>query len=318
MFVAREITIPGDCRLSGLLTIPQNNNDKKLPAILMVPGAGKVDRDGNVRFLQSNMLRTLSTLLVSHGCITLRYDKRGVGKSTGNYYSAGLSDFIDDGVNAIRYLKTLPAVDTDRIVVLGHSEGAFLAPAICQKEKVNGLILLCGTALSGKQLILSTIKKLIQEIQQASGLKGLLCQLFSLDRLIEYMFKNIKHKALTLNHDVIKILGIKKFNAKWFKESYEFDSRYYLQKIYCPALVIGGEKDIQVDPNDTEKIAALIPSDVENYVIPNMNHILHTYPDRHHLLTCIREYRASLKYGISDDLSKIIVNWLQDQKILPL
>lgn len=117
---------------------------------MIIGGSGNGDRNGNMKKIQTNLYNNLAESLTNSGYITLRYDKRGVGKSEGCYYEAGVNDFLADAIRVTRFLKSIEDVNLDSIFLLGHSEGALLAPAVYEKEKVNGLILLCGSEIPGR------------------------------------------------------------------------------------------------------------------------------------------------------------------------
>lgn len=61
---------------------------------------------------------------------------------------------IEDATAVIRYAKSFPFVDDERIIVCGHSEGAMIATLLSSQEKVVGLILLGGAAMSLKDVCL--------------------------------------------------------------------------------------------------------------------------------------------------------------------
>src|SRR5699024_5071359 len=141
----QEIIVSSETPLAGTLTVPESENNIH-PAVLLIAGSGKVDRNGNAKQLEMNVYKDLANFLTKQGLMTLRYDKRGVGKSGGDYMKAGLSDFITDAGSLLSFLKNHPKVDSDRVFILGHSEGALIAPAVHQKVPASGLILLAGAA----------------------------------------------------------------------------------------------------------------------------------------------------------------------------
>lgn len=308
--IKRNVIFHSDVKLSGTLTLPGNDTKPK-PAIVMVAGSGSIDRDGNVKQFRSDLMLKLSDLLTKNGFITLCYDKRGIGESSGSYLESGLTEFIADAVSAVRYIKTVKEVDSERIIVLGHSEGAFIAPAVCSEEMPNGLILLCGTATPTKELLPLQCMRLINEIKKTKGIKGFLFKLLCLDRLVQWQWDKVNHKVLSSNDRVIKLFGIKKFNAKWLRDCYAYNVREFLPNITCPALIIGGEKDIQCIPDEAKDIANLIPGTCTYKIIPNMNHILCHYDEDHHLLSIMKEYHQSLNNGFSSELVNVLSDWLK-------
>ena len=125
------VTIGSDVKLKGTLTLPeQANNASSVPVVLMLHGSGPVDRDENYKWMKMNVFKELTEYIVPHGFATLRYDKRGVGESEGDYFKAGFWDLVKDAEASVRFLKTNAQIDADRIFLLGHSEGCTIAAAL--------------------------------------------------------------------------------------------------------------------------------------------------------------------------------------------
>ena len=69
--------------------------------------------------------------LASHGIAALViYDKRGVGKSIGNWMQSDFIDLADDAVAGITLLKQHKEIDPHRIGIYGHSQGGAIAPLV--------------------------------------------------------------------------------------------------------------------------------------------------------------------------------------------
>src|SRR5690606_14134928 len=99
-------------------------------------------------------------------------DKRGTHKSAGNVHETGVSDLIDDAASCVRFLKEQSFVNKEKIFLLGHSEGALLAPAVHEKNPVAGLILLAGAARPNVELLPLQNEMAYAELNQLPGLKG--------------------------------------------------------------------------------------------------------------------------------------------------
>ena len=85
----------------------------------------------------------------------LRYDKRGIGHSTGSYALATSADFTDDALAGVQYLKTVAQVRPTQIGLIGHSEGGLIAPlAATRSHDVAFIVLLAGPGLTGEQILL--------------------------------------------------------------------------------------------------------------------------------------------------------------------
>jgi dipeptidyl aminopeptidase/acylaminoacyl peptidase len=111
--------------LSGTLCLPSDRGP--MPAVLMLPGSGPMDRNENMEGQCLNTFNTFAHQLAEIGFASLRYDKRGCGKSTGEYFQAGYFDFVEDAVACFDRLKCHSLCASDQIYALGHSEGTLTA-----------------------------------------------------------------------------------------------------------------------------------------------------------------------------------------------
>ena len=63
----------------------------------------------------------------------LAYDKRGVGRSTGEWATATVDDLAADAAAAVAALQAHPQVAPGTVGVLGHSEGGWVALRLCTR-----------------------------------------------------------------------------------------------------------------------------------------------------------------------------------------
>jgi len=120
----REVTFRnGDIVLAGSVLLP-NAAVAKVPGIVFLHGSGAEGRWAS---------RYLATRFARAGFAALIWDKRGVGKSAGDWKTAKVDDFADDALAAIKKLRTMPEVDGDRVGIHGHSQGGTLVPSIATK-----------------------------------------------------------------------------------------------------------------------------------------------------------------------------------------
>lgn len=306
------VTIRGNYDLAGTLTTSVQEAGKR-PAILIIPGTGTGDRDGNIKQLRMNIYKELAESLSRLGFITLRYDKRGTHASGGSYVEAGLWDLVDDAEACVKYLESRADVDPERVLVLGHSEGAIIAPALNARHQLAGMILLAGMAEPGKEGFPKQSQRAIQELESMKGFKGSLLRLFRIPQMARRQTEKTFAKILGSKGDTIRIQG-KKINAKWFREHYAYNVLDDLEKTLCPVLAITGSKDIQVEPEHARIIADTVQGPSEWHMIPNMTHILKKTSEELSMLTLLKSYKKMAGDPFDHDMMELIARWLENFK----
>jgi pimeloyl-ACP methyl ester carboxylesterase len=289
----------GDQTLAGTLTVPQGTGP--FPAVLLLPGSGPIDRDSNHKRMPLGITGQLAEALHAAGHATFRYDKRGVGESTGRWQSAGFYDNRDDATTALEFLLARPDVDPDRVIVLGHSEGALHAAGIAAAgARTAGVVLLSCSAMPGEALLRWQSAQIAPTLPAA--IRALL-RLLRTDIEIRTAKTHVKIKATTT--DEARIEGAK-VNARWHREFMAHDPRNDLARVNVPTLAITGAKDLQVPASDLASIRALVPASVETHEIADMSHILRAQPGPASLSGYKREIRQPLETRLVD----LVVKWV--------
>lgn len=290
-------------QLAGTLSLPDKGDS--IPTVLLIPGSGPVDRNENHKKIKLNVFYELSAFLSSHGFAVLRYDKRGIGESSGNYWETGFHDNISDVLNALEFLKSQKEIDAKKIFLLGHSEGAFISTHIAGSGRdIAGIIFLAGGAHSGEE----TLKW--QAVKVVEGMKGFnkwLINLLHLDVTKSQQKQIDKIKKST--KDSYRIQLISKLNAKWMREFLAYDPADDLRKINVPVLAITGSKDIQVNSEDLIEMKEIIKSPYEYHILPDMSHLLRTETGE----ASISNYKNMVKHPIDQRVPQIILEWLNKQ-----
>jgi photosystem II stability/assembly factor-like uncharacterized protein/dienelactone hydrolase len=113
--------------------------EAKMPAMLFIPGytCSSIDE-----LPPSHPYKRIVDAFVDAGYVTLRIEKSGLGdsKNTPPCESCDLLDEIENFEVGLKKLKSLPYVDTNQIIIVGHSMGGIIAPAISAKNQVAGVI----------------------------------------------------------------------------------------------------------------------------------------------------------------------------------
>jgi uncharacterized protein len=138
--------------LAGTLTRPPGAGPFK--AVVLVSGSGPNNR--NEELLNHRPFLVLADALTRRDIATLRYDKRGVGQSTGDYSAATSVDFADDARAAAEFLRSGSGIPVSSVGLVGHSEGGLIAPMVADGDPdVAFLVLLAGPAVPGDEIIVS-------------------------------------------------------------------------------------------------------------------------------------------------------------------
>jgi uncharacterized protein len=291
--LAREMAVPAadGVRLAGTLTLPGTPGPH--PAVLLLPGSGRLDRDSNAGRLRMELGRPLATALAQHGVASLRYDRRGVGGTPGDWHTVGFLDNRADAAAALRALRDHPEV-TD-VGVLGHSEGAVHAMWLAANAAPSAVALLAGYARPGADAVRW------QGARLAESLPRVLLPL-----LRRVAVRQLARVAAT-TADAARIGGVR-VNARWWREQLAYDPRADLARIRVPVLAITGDKDTQVSPDDLDTIARLVPG-AEIRRVPGMTHILRRTDGPGSVFS----YRRLLRRPVDADLLTGVARWLADR-----
>ena len=272
--------------LAGTLTVPPG--DGPFPAVVLVSGSGPQDRDETV--FGHRPFLVLADALTRRGIVVLRYDDRGVGESTGNIATAVTADFADDAEGAVRYLAPLPEVAAGEIGIIGHSEGAVVAPIVANRdEDVGFVVLLASTGVTGEELL---VMQLIA-INRAMGVdEAITAQRSELQRSLLGLVSETPDDSVVARRarEILAAAGVTGAGADaqvralltpWMRYFLAYDPLPALRALKVPVLALWGGKDTQVPPEgNLEPVRAALEEsespDVTVRVLPGLNHLFQT------------------------------------------
>ena len=282
--------------LRGTLVVPAGPGP--WAAVLIIPGSGPLDRDSNIGSLRMN-IGTMAAALAQRGIASLRYDRRGIAASDGNWLATGFFDNRDDALAALHYLRLRPEVHGDALGVVGHSEGGLHALWLAGHANINAAVLLATPARSGRDALQW------QETRIRSTLP-------TIARPVSALMRAIASRTLARveasTGDTARIYG-RRMNVRWYRELLNYDPLEDLAMISAPVLAITGDKDLQVSPGDLEIFARLIPTHTETDAVTDLTHLLRRDTQRPRL----RSYRRLLKQPMDHDLVENVAIWLRSQ-----
>lgn len=270
------------------------------PAALLISGSGPVDRNSNTKRMSINVMGQIASVLASNDVTSLRYDKRGVGQSEGDYLSAGFHDNISDARAALEALRARPEVDADRVVIIGHSEGALIASALAADEQLAGVALLAGAATNGGDVLRWQAEQIAPTLPKPVTL---LMKLLRQD-LVRTQTKRLARIASSTD-DVIRIQFVK-LNAKWFREFMLFEPAAALARAAVPVLAITGTKDIQVNPADIELMEHAVPTPFAGHLVDDVTHLLRFEAGT----ASVRTYKQQARQPLDARVTELLIDWV--------
>jgi len=278
--------------LAASLTLPPGPGP--FPAAILIAGSGPQDRDETVAGHRPFLV--LADHLTRKGVAVLRYDKRGIGKSTGNFDQATTEDFAGDAAAALAFLKSQKEIDAGKIGLIGHSEGGIIAPMIASRSSdLAWMVLLAAPGLKGEDVMLLQS----QLILKAAG--------FDDDRIAKARDFNRQSYVLARKEkdpealeakltDLVDTTGMsttlppttlkpqaRMMTSPWFRFFLDYDPVPALEKTHCPVLALNGDSDLQMAPK--ENLAEIQKAlqeggnkDFQTKELPGLNHLFQHAP----------------------------------------
>ena len=290
--------------LAGTFTTPAHSGP--FPTALLLAGSGPLDRDGSHKRLKLNVSGQLAAELAKAGWASLRYDKRGVGASEGDYLSTGFFDELADAEAACDWL--IAREDVASVVAIGHSGGAVQSVELAGREPVlAGAVLLATSAKTGEETLRWQARQIGEKLLP-TPVRAIM-RLFRTDMLKQQDKSIAKLKATTA--DVTR-MNLAKVNAKWMREFIAYDPLPALAAASVPLLAITGSKDVQVDPADLRVIAQTTPN-AQVREVPDVDHILRHEPGPH---SNPRHYGRQIEQPLDPRVSEAVLAWLAERPAL--
>ncbi|MGH9347151.1 MAG: alpha/beta hydrolase family protein [Vicinamibacterales bacterium] len=299
------VTIPGNgFNIAGTLTRPKDDAQAarggRRPAVVLLSGSGAGDRDGVAGGVP--ILGQISGALADAGCITLRYDKRGSGQTGGRAESATLADFAEDARAVVRYLQKRKDVDPRRIVVLGHSEGAWVGLlAASREDRIRGVISIAAPATTGAELVLEQQRRALDQLKLSDAERQAKIELQKKIQAAVVSGKGWEDVPADVR---------KQADTPWFQSLLTFDPAKVIRNVEQPILILHPELDRQVPVEHADTLAELAKKSdsksVEVITVRGVNHLLVPATTGE-----VSEYGSLPDRNVSGDVTKAIVDWLQ-------
>jgi pimeloyl-ACP methyl ester carboxylesterase len=307
--------------LAGTLTLPTGTD--RAPAVLLIAGSGPNHRDSY--FSGHRTFKVMADYLSKRGYAVLRMDKRGVYKSSGEFHTAEIKDFVDDNLAAIEFLKNSENIQANNIHVIGHSEGSLVASMLASQTELSSIISMGGPGMSIYDI-------LVLQDQTEPAAKGAPENALPYLKSFSEKFYNTvlkeeseESRLKALNALYANLQGTEKEVVnKWvertgtlapefaaqetFKTHLQDNPLTYWARVQLPVLVLNGAKDSQVSAiENVSGIYTAIGGEKygsSQHIFPGLNHMFQTSKTGE-----VNDY-ALIEETISTNVLEVIEKWL--------
>ena len=312
-FTEKEVPFwTDDSYLAATLAVPDGKGP--FPAVIIVGGSGPLDRNGDLdhRLVEASQqagqpylvanstYRDIAQALSRAGFVTLRYDKRGIGNSTGPQ-----GDFpgpsLRDLKAAVTFLRTQETVDPKRIALVGHSIGGLWVLEETVEDKDIAAVCLMATPAKPFGDVI------VEQIEAMGKLAG------ANETAIESAVAKQRQIYEELNSGVLDPATLPEPSAsqyQFIKEIMNLSGAANAKLIKCPSLIVQGEKDLFTTiPEEAQLLKqAFIQGGNQNVTLvmfPDLDHVFRPAPG---------EPSPQLYYEnrgpISPEVVTTIVDWM--------
>lgn len=227
-------------KLSGSLYIPISI--KKVPAIIFMHGSGSEPRFASAYFADYFARRGIAVLI---------YDKRGVGKSTGNWRISTFQDLAKDAIAGIQFLEGNLKIDAKKIGVYGHSQGGSICPMLLTMyPKLSFGISSASAGVSMEESdwyeVQNRFKKYVSGNNYNNAMKVM-------DKYLKFASTGEGYEELTTEakkyekeqwfQDYIGNIDSTAFFFRYYRNIGSYNTVDYWKKVKQPVLILKGDKD---------------------------------------------------------------------------
>ncbi|MFZ6050813.1 alpha/beta hydrolase [Halocola ammonii] len=328
-YEVREITFENakaQINLAGTLTIPQGKGP--FPAVVLISGSGPQDR--NEEILGHKPFLVIADHFAQNGIAVLRYDDRGIAESEGDFEGATSREFADDALAAVEFLKKTKKIDPKAIGLAGHSEGGLVAAiAAAKSEKVNFVISLAGTGVSGGQVLRTQITAIaLAEGTPESAVEASLQEQEQIISAIEKAedYEDARERVRTALDSIIaqsdqeipdveslKNQTLSQYGTPWMHYFINYDPAQSWRQIEdIPVLAINGTNDLQVEAETNlnaieDALEEAGNEDITTMKIHGLNHLFQRSATGR-----VSEY-GKIEETINESVLELMTNWIHER-----
>ncbi|MEA4882839.1 MAG: alpha/beta fold hydrolase [Clostridia bacterium] len=266
--IEQEFTVEnGDVLLAAALTIP-SDGALAHPLAILISGSGPQDRNGDTPPVYvTGIFREMAERLARAGIAVLRYDERGVGRSTGDFAAAGLTDLVGDVRALVEFAKARPEIDHSRIALVGHSEGGYIAPILTSEDpEIAACVILAGPSVTLDKVMLEQIEFQANYSELDEATRNLSASLIPLVAQFVQDAKDGKSESALPG------------NLEWLRQHMQLDPIGTIRRVKVPILIVQGDRDLKVMQYHSDALAnAAIEAGNPNVTAIRLAYVSHEF-----------------------------------------
>ncbi len=222
-------------QIVGMLHVPDRRKGR-VPAVVLFHGF-----TGNKSEIHRIFVKTARALCAA-GFAALRFDFRGSGDSDGDFSEMTVTGELKDARAALRFVRTLSAIDPSRVGVLGFSLGGLIAATMLGEDlRIKVGVLWCPVARLDRQ---------------------------SRRRMSAASWKQLRETG-------VLDLGGNAVGRAFFDEGHKHHPLECIRKTRASILLVHGDQDTGVPLSASDEYEAVLKKegrDVVKHVLPGADH----------------------------------------------
>ena len=290
--------------MGATVSKPATPSTGKLPIVILVAGAGPQDRD--MTSFGIPVFGQLAGAIADAGYLVVRYDRRGSGQSGGRTENATLTDYTDDVIDILKWAGKRKDADADRVVLVGHAEGAAIAMLAASREKrIRAVALVEAAGRTGREVTIEQQERLLgrMNLPAAERAEKIALQ----QRIVDATIRGTGWEGVPTDLR-------RQADTPLFKSWLLFDPAVAIAKVKQPVLILQGALDTQFPPAYADRLDELArsrreapPTHTRKIIVPGVNHLLVPATTGE-----VDEYSTLTTRTISPDVTAAIVQWVKD------
>ena len=273
----------GTIDLKGTLLEAENST----VLVIFIHGSGPNDRDETVG--PNKPFKDMAEAFQKEEIASYRFDKRT--KSNPETFS-DTSTFEDevttDVVNIVKHFRQNEKFKNHKIVLIGHSLGAYLMPRILNLVQVDKAVMMAGNARSLEEVVSDQYVYLNSLNPCEEGAKAI--------ENVSEKIKFLHSKAFDLKASSDKLpLGL---SAKYWQALLNYKPLVEVKRVSIPLLILNGERDYQVTMKEFNLWKQTLKNTKTTFI---------SYPKLNHLFIAGEGKSTPEEYGVKAEVDSDVI-----------